>query len=55
MLLWLRNLNFRGGVAEISSFGRLLTVPEGVVQLTVDAGRVTLIVPEGIVKAGEPQ
>ena len=55
MLLWIRNLNFRGGIAEISAFGRLFTVPEGVVQLTVDAGQVTVIVPEGIVTAGEPQ
>ena len=55
MLLWISNLNFRGGVAEISSFGKLFTVPEGLVRLTVDAGQVTLIVPEGIVNAGEPQ
>ncbi len=55
MLLWIRNLNFRGGVAEISAFGRLITVPEGLVRLTVDAGQVTVTVPEGVVIVGEPQ
>ena len=46
MLLWLRNLNFAGGVVVITSFGKLLLVPQGTVKLTVDPGRVTVVVLE---------
>ena len=50
MLLWLRNLNFRGGIQSVFPPGVvkfLFSVPAGDVSLVVPAGHVTLLVPAG--------
>jgi hypothetical protein len=57
MLLWLRNLNFRGSDVPVlvPGFGKLLAVPQGIVDLTVQSGTVQIEVPEGTVVVGTPE
>ncbi len=58
MLLWLRNLNFRGGIQSVFPPGVvkfLFSVPSGDVAFVVPAGHVTFLVPPGDVAEASMQ